>query len=104
MFTPSIHQEHKTHTTRLDRAQQILDDGLILPVGDSRTLFEVQSQSSAEIVYRVNVDAGTCEYTDAGETFTCPDRAKGHTCKHLLASQMAAALLTRSNSGEGVQQ
>jgi len=64
---------------RLERAEALLLEGRIHRVEGLPQVYVVRGSEH----YLVDLEAGSC---------TCPDHAKGHTCKHLLA----AVLLERA--------
>jgi hypothetical protein len=65
---------------RLERGLQIVKSGGVTPY-DSATMvrFKVDSSVPSNPPYQVDVMARSC---------TCPDHAKGHFCKHRIASQI----------------
>lgn len=71
---------------RLERAQNILLEGRVHRVEGLPRTYVVRGTQN----YLVSLE---------GETCTCPDHAKGHTCKHLLA----VVLLERAERGKEVR-
>lgn len=58
---------------RLERAQALLGEGKVFPVPGLPGRYVVAGSQD----YLVNLEEERC---------TCPDHAKGHVCKHLLAA------------------
>lgn len=74
------------YATRAQRAQRILDAGMIAPENPARGEWSVKSETDENLTYHVNTLTNDCP---------CIDHSKGNCCKHLIAAQKAAALYQR---------